>query len=90
MYFFPLGTDNLFCLGFRCHLLDVMVEMDRILRPEGTVVIRDSPQVINKAGCIAQAIRWTTAVHDTEPESNGAEKLLVATKKFWKLPLGAH
>ncbi|RWR87613.1 putative methyltransferase PMT13 [Cinnamomum micranthum f. kanehirae] len=70
----------------RCHLMDLMVEMDRILRPEGTVVVRDSPQVIDKVGRIARAIRWTVTMHETEPESNGAERLLVATKKFWKLP----
>ncbi|KAF7002950.1 hypothetical protein CFC21_018350 [Triticum aestivum] len=71
----------------RCDLFDVMLEMDRILRPEGTAVIRDSPDVINKAVQVARSIRWTTQVHDSEPESSSAEKILVATKTFWKLPL---
>ncbi|XP_075501071.1 putative pectin methyltransferase QUA3 [Primulina tabacum] len=35
-----------------CNLVDLMVEMDRILRPEGTVVIRDSPELIDKAARI--------------------------------------
>lgn len=69
--------------------MDLMVEIDRILRPEGTVVVRDLPQVIDKVGRIGRAIRWTVTVHDTEPESNGAERLLVASKKFWKLPSAA-
>lgn len=64
-----------------------MLEMDRILRPEGTAVIRDSPDVINKAVQVAHSIRWTTQVHDSEPESGSTEKILVATKTFWKLPL---
>ncbi|XP_058085010.1 probable pectin methyltransferase QUA3 [Magnolia sinica] len=74
----------------RCHLIDVMVEMDRMLRPEGTAVIRDIPEVIEKVGRIAHAIRWAVTVHNTEPESNGREKLLVATKKLWKLPSAPH
>lgn len=62
-----------------------MVEMDRMLRPEGTVVIRDSADVIEKAAQIAHGIRWTASVHETEPESAGGERLLVATKVLWKL-----
>uniref|UniRef100_A0ACD5UUF3 Uncharacterized protein n=1 Tax=Avena sativa TaxID=4498 RepID=A0ACD5UUF3_AVESA len=71
----------------RCDLFDVMLEMDRILRPEGTAVIRDSPDMIDKAVQVAQSIRWTTQVHASEPESGSTEKILVATKTFWKLPL---
>uniref|UniRef100_A0A0D9W8D1 Methyltransferase n=1 Tax=Leersia perrieri TaxID=77586 RepID=A0A0D9W8D1_9ORYZ len=71
----------------RCDLFDVMLEMDRILRPEGTAVIRDSPDVIDKAVQVAQSIRWIAQVYDSEPESDGTEKILVATKTFWKLPL---
>lgn len=70
--------------------MDLMVEMDRILRPQGTVVVRDSPEVIDKVGRIARAIKWTAAIHEKEPESHGREKILVATKKFWKLPLASH
>ena len=71
----------------RCHFVDVMVEMDRILRPEGTVVVRDSPEVIDKVNRVAHAIRWTTSIHEKEPESNGREKILVATKTSWKAVL---
>ncbi|KAL5727620.1 putative pectin methyltransferase qua3 [Ranunculus cassubicifolius] len=73
----------------RCNLVDLMVEMDRILRPEGTVIIRDSPDVIEKVIRIASAIRWTTTMHVKEPESNGKEKILVATKQFWNLKSSA-
>lgn len=69
----------------RCHLVDLMVEMDRILRPEGTVVVRDTPEGIEKVGRIARAIRWKFNVYEGEPESRGGEKVLVATKTFWKL-----
>ena len=68
----------------RCNLVDLMVEMDRILRPEGTVVVRDSPEVLEKVNQVAEAVRWTTSIHDPEPESSGGERILVATKTFWK------
>lgn len=68
----------------RCHLLDLMVEMDRILRPEGTFVVRDSPEAIDKVNRVAHALRWTTAIHEKEPESSGRERILVATKPFWR------
>ncbi|XP_011035117.1 PREDICTED: probable methyltransferase PMT13 [Populus euphratica] len=69
----------------RCNLVDLMVEMDRILRPEGTVIIRDSPEVVDKVARVALAVRWLVTIHEKEPESSGREKILVATKSFWKL-----
>lgn len=74
----------------RCNLVDLMVEIDRMLRPEGTVVVRDSPEVIDKVGRIARGIKWAATIHDQEPESNGREKILVATKNFWKLSSKSH
>lgn len=67
-----------------------MVEVDRILRPEGTIIIRDSPEVIDKVARIAHAVRWMTTIHEKEPESHGREKILVAIKSFWKLPSASH
>ncbi|MED6220547.1 putative pectin methyltransferase qua3 [Stylosanthes scabra] len=69
----------------RCNLVDLMVEIDRILRPEGTVVVRDTPEVIDKVARIARAVRWRPTIYDKEPESHGRDKILVATKTFWKL-----
>nr|GME09111.1 probable methyltransferase PMT13 [Ipomoea batatas] len=68
-----------------CNLVDLMVEIDRMLRPEGSVVIRDSPEVIDRTERIAHAVRWTTSIYEKEPGSNGREKILVATKKLWNL-----
>ncbi|XP_043698214.1 probable pectin methyltransferase QUA3 [Telopea speciosissima] len=76
----------------RCGLVDLMVEMDRMLRPEGTVLVRDSPEVIDMLARIAHAVRWKTTIHEPEPEpeSEGREKILVATKTFWTLPSASH
>ena len=57
--------------------------MDRILRPDGMVLIRDTPEIIEKLSKMIPAIRWTGNIYNTEPESNGKQKLLVANKRFW-------
>lgn len=76
--------------SYRCNLVDLMVEMDRILRPEGTVVVRDSPEVLEKVARVARVVRWKATVYDKEPGSYGKEEVLVATKSLWKLPAAAH
>lgn len=62
-----------------------MVEIDRMLRPEGTVVVRDLPEVIDKVARVAHAVRWKPTIYDKEPESQVREKILVAKKIFWTL-----
>ena len=62
-----------------------MVEIDRMLRPEGTLVIRDTPEAIERAARIARAVRWRPTIHEKELESHSNEKILVATKTLWKL-----
>ncbi|KAG4925479.1 hypothetical protein JHK87_051019 [Glycine soja] len=62
----------------RCTLVDLMVEIDRMLRPEGTVVVRDAPEVIDRVARIASAVRWKPTVYDKEPESHGREKILLS------------
>lgn len=74
----------------RCYLVDVMVEVDRILRPEGTVLIRGTPEVINKISRIAQSLRWMVNIHNSERESVGREKILVAVKKLHVLQSASH
>ncbi|MBA0584029.1 hypothetical protein Gorai_014863, partial [Gossypium raimondii] len=65
-----------------CSLVDLMAEIDRMLRPEGTAVIQDSPEVIKKVARIAHVLRWVTTINNKEPESHGRGKILVATKTF--------
>lgn len=68
----------------RCTLAEVMVEMDRILRPHGTVIIRDTPAVLKQVSKIAAAVQWKFQIFDSEPGSAGGENILVATKQFLK------
>jgi hypothetical protein len=39
---------------------DIMLEMDRILRPEGTVILRDDIDVLLQVQKLATGMRWKT------------------------------
>lgn len=64
----------------------MILEMDRILRPDGMVVVRDTPDTLEALARIMSAVRWMSSIYDTEAESSGKQKLLVANKSFWALP----
>lgn len=71
-------------LDKRCSLAEVMVEMDRILRPEGTIIIRDTPTMLSRVSKIAKAIQWKFEIFDPEPGTSGKERIFVGTKVFWR------
>ncbi|XP_076945384.1 putative pectin methyltransferase QUA2 [Bidens hawaiensis] len=66
----------------RCSILDVFYEIDRLLRPEGWVILRDTTSLIETARTIATRLKWEARV--VEIESNSDEKLLVCQKPFVK------
>jgi hypothetical protein len=39
----------------------------KILRPEGTVIIRDTVEVLEKVQAIAEGMRWKNQIMDHEP-----------------------
>ncbi|RVX00164.1 putative methyltransferase PMT14 [Vitis vinifera] len=49
-----------------CKLEDILLEMDRILRPEGAVMFRDEVDVLIKVKKIAKGMRWNTNMMDHE------------------------
>uniref|UniRef100_A0A6P4BCQ6 Methyltransferase n=1 Tax=Ziziphus jujuba TaxID=326968 RepID=A0A6P4BCQ6_ZIZJJ len=67
----------------RCNLEDILLEMDRILRPEGTVILRDEVDVMVKVKKIASGMRWDTKLVDHEDGPLVPEKILVAVKQYW-------
>ncbi|KAG6792052.1 hypothetical protein POTOM_001195 [Populus tomentosa] len=66
-----------------CNLEDILLEMDRILRPEGTVIFRDEVDVLNKVKKITGGMRWDTKMMDHEDGPLVPEKILVAVKQYW-------
>lgn len=57
--------------------------MDRILRPEGTVIIREAVEVLTKIREITDRMRWKSMIMDHESGPFNPEKLLVAVKTYW-------
>ncbi|XP_076947899.1 putative pectin methyltransferase QUA2 [Bidens hawaiensis] len=62
----------------RCSLLNLFYEIDRLLRPEGWVILRDTTSLIESARAITSELKWEARV--VEIESNNDEKLLVCQK----------
>ncbi|XP_073285524.1 probable methyltransferase PMT18 [Primulina huaijiensis] len=67
----------------RCDLTYILLEMDRILRPEGTVIFRDGVEVLVKIKSITDGMKWQSRIMDHESGPFNPEKILVATKTYW-------
>ncbi|KAL9326789.1 hypothetical protein ACSQ67_007434 [Phaseolus vulgaris] len=67
----------------KCNLEDILLEMDRILRPEGAIIIRDEVDVLNKVKKIVGGMRWEAKMVDHEDGPLVPEKILVAVKEYW-------
>lgn len=63
-----------------CSFLNLFLEMDRILRPEGWVIVGDKLELIDNARAIATRMRWEARIIDLQNGSN--QKLLVCQKQF--------
>ncbi|XP_074564656.1 putative methyltransferase PMT23 [Curcuma longa] len=60
----------------RCDILDVVVEMDRILRPGGWILIQDTAAMIKKMRPILHSLHWITTLNK--------KQILVGKKSFWR------
>nr|CAD1829968.1 unnamed protein product [Ananas comosus var. bracteatus] len=67
----------------RCDITYILLEMDRILRPEGAVIIRDTAEVLVKVRSIIERMRWRSQTVDHESGPFHPEKILVAVKSYW-------
>ncbi|CAN1812082.1 Probable methyltransferase PMT23 [Linum perenne] len=60
----------------RCDLIDVVVEIDRIVRPDGYLLVFDTMEMINKLTAILKSLHWSIKVYQVQ--------YLVARKDFWR------
>lgn len=82
-----IHADSIFTLyKDRCEMEDILLEMDRILRPEGSVIIRDDVDTLIKVKRIADALDWDSQIVDHEDGPLEREKLLFAVKSYWTAP----
>ncbi|KAL5215872.1 hypothetical protein ABZP36_007273 [Zizania latifolia] len=81
-----IHADSVFTLyKDRCEMENILLEMDRILRPEGTVIIRDDVDMLVKIKSIADGMRWNSQIVDHEDGPLVREKLLLVVKTYWTL-----
>uniref|UniRef100_A0A0C9RNM4 Methyltransferase n=1 Tax=Wollemia nobilis TaxID=56998 RepID=A0A0C9RNM4_9CONI len=64
----------------RCNIADILLEMDRIMRPGAHAYIRDTRAVIAKIEVVAKAIGWRTRTFDTEEGPYASRKVLGCEK----------
>ncbi|KAL0923696.1 hypothetical protein M5K25_007763 [Dendrobium thyrsiflorum] len=67
----------------RCDITYILLEMDRILRPEGTVLFRDTVEVLVKIQTLIRGMRWDSKMMDHESGPFNPEKILIAVKSYW-------
>lgn len=82
-----IHADSVFSLyKERCEMEDILLEMDRILRPSGGVIIRDDVDVLLKVKSITEAMQWEGRIADHEKGPHQREKILFAVKQYWTAP----
>ncbi|XP_020595541.1 probable methyltransferase PMT19 isoform X1 [Phalaenopsis equestris] len=62
---------------YKCEFIDILLEMDRILRPEGTVIIRDHVDIVIKLKNEAERLGWQCRMVHSEKGPFHQEKLLI-------------
>ncbi|XP_054822590.1 probable methyltransferase PMT2 isoform X1 [Prosopis cineraria] len=67
----------------KCNAEEILLEMDRILRPEGAVIFRDNVNVLIQVGRLVKGMRWNTQMVDHEDGPHVSEKVLFAVKQYW-------
>ncbi|KAK8557801.1 hypothetical protein V6N12_010025 [Hibiscus sabdariffa] len=57
--------------------------MDRILRPQGSVIIRDDVDALLKIKKIIGVMQWEGRIVNHEQGPLESEKILVAVEQYW-------
>lgn len=64
----------------RCNLVAVVAEVDRILRPEGKLIVRDDVETINELESMVKGMQWEVRM----TYSKDKEGLLCVEKSMWR------
>lgn len=70
----------------RCKMEDILLEMDRILRPEGGIILRDDVDVLVKVKNYIDEMQYKSRIFDHEEGPMQREKIMVAVKQYWTAP----
>ena len=66
----------------RCDLVEIVAEVDRILRPGGYLLVQDTKDMINKLRPILESLHWSLTLHQ--------DQFLVGKKGFWRPAKQVH
>ncbi|KAL4581568.1 hypothetical protein LXL04_006091 [Taraxacum kok-saghyz] len=70
-----------------CSVEDLLMEMDRMLRPEGFVIIRDKASIVDHIRKFLTALKWDGYSLEVEPKidalSLNDERVVIARKQLW-------
>ncbi|KAL4369356.1 hypothetical protein GQ457_05G009050 [Hibiscus cannabinus] len=76
-----LHADHLFSkVKKRCNLVAVVAEVDRILRPEGKLIVRDNVEIISELENMLKSMQWEVRM----TYSKDKEGLLCVQKSMWR------
>ncbi|GKU98398.1 hypothetical protein SLEP1_g11409 [Rubroshorea leprosula] len=76
-----LHADHLFSsIKKRCNLVTLFAEGDRILRPEGKLIVRNNAETIKEVEGMAKSLKWE--VRTTYLEDN--EGFICFHKTYWR------
>ncbi|CAJ2676826.1 unnamed protein product [Trifolium pratense] len=76
-----LHADHLFSkLKKRCKFEAVVAEVDRILRPEGKLIVRDTAEIINELESLVKSMKWEVRM----TYSKDSEGFLCVQKSMWR------
>ncbi|RLM69607.1 putative methyltransferase PMT26 [Panicum miliaceum] len=76
-----LHADHLFSkLKPRCKVLPVVVEVDRILRPNGKLIVRDDKATVDEIQSVVRSLQWEVRM----TVSKNKEAMLCARKTTWR------
>jgi tRNA1(Val) A37 N6-methylase TrmN6 len=64
----------------RCNLENLVLEMDRILRPQGWAIFRDKVETLSEVQETLRSLHWEVRLSYEQQN----EQLLVAQKTFWR------
>lgn len=70
-----------------CSVEDLLIEMDRMLRPEGFVIIRDKSSIVDHIRKFLTALKWDGYSLEVEPKTDALslndERVVIARKQLW-------
>ncbi|PRQ25824.1 putative S-adenosyl-L-methionine-dependent methyltransferase [Rosa chinensis] len=66
-----------------CSAVDLMIEMDRIVRPKGFIIVRDKPRVVGYIKKYMKALHWE-AVASADADQDEDDAVLIIQKKIWR------